>query len=416
VTKDSVTKALHARELQVIVCTDAASEGLNLQAAGAVINYDLPWNPSRVEQRIGRIDRIGQKFSHVRIVNLFLKDSVDDKVYRALQSRCGLFRHFVGPMQPVLARARKMLLGQEPIDLHILDSTASQVDHDPLSLETYMECEAGEDRQVASPITRDDLEFAMSLIKDDFGPKVKQDKEKTRYRISGQGFGKAAFSLKMDILEHDRAILPLTPLETRLRDLAESLCQAGERLPLVLGSAQRGHFRCTVACWVGQKDWHPILSIDDLKKYVENWQGDYPRVDLWLRAETAAREEAAAQVYRMEERAAQREQMALNSQKEAARIRLQRELGRYLVCLNAGTTDLNALFHNQMTRDIATAQRLRKCIDKLGGYPEWQPELIRELDLFGQHLSENQRKARLLGREIDAALEDPRWTAAAFSK
>jgi len=314
-------------------------------------------------------------------------------------------------MQPVLARARKMLLGQEPLDLHILDSTASQVDHDPLALETYMECEAGADQQLASSITRDDLEDAMSLIKDDFGPKVKKDKEKSRYRISGHGFAKTAYSLRMDVLEQDRAILPLTSLEPRLRDLAESLCQAGERLPLVIGSAQRGSFRCTVACWVGQKDWHPVLSMRDLKKYVENWQGDYPRVDLWLRAEKAAREEAAKQVHRIEERSAQREQMALRSQKEAARIRLQRELGRYLVCLNAGTSDLNAQFHNQMTRDIATAQRLRKCLDKLGGYPEWQPELIHELDLFGQHLSENQRKARLLGREIDAALEDPRWMA-----
>src|SRR5262249_11943519 len=61
VSKDAITLALRDGRLQVLLCTDAASEGLNLQAAGAVINYDLPWNPSKVEQRIGRIDRIGQK-------------------------------------------------------------------------------------------------------------------------------------------------------------------------------------------------------------------------------------------------------------------------------------------------------------------------------------------------------------------
>lgn len=60
VTKDVITDKLQAGEIKALVCTDAASEGLNLQAAGAVINYDLPWNPSKVEQRIGRIDRIGQ--------------------------------------------------------------------------------------------------------------------------------------------------------------------------------------------------------------------------------------------------------------------------------------------------------------------------------------------------------------------
>lgn len=58
VTKDVITRRLNEGRLRVLICTDAASEGLNLQAAGAVINYDLPWNPSRVEQRIGRIDRI----------------------------------------------------------------------------------------------------------------------------------------------------------------------------------------------------------------------------------------------------------------------------------------------------------------------------------------------------------------------
>jgi superfamily II DNA/RNA helicase len=48
------------REIRVLLCSDAASEGLNLQVASALINYDLPWNPARVEQRIGRIDRIGR--------------------------------------------------------------------------------------------------------------------------------------------------------------------------------------------------------------------------------------------------------------------------------------------------------------------------------------------------------------------
>ena len=75
----------------ILVCTDAASEGLNLQAAGALINFDLPWNPSKVEQRIGRIDRIGQELPVLPVVNLYLKHSVDERVYRALASRCGLF-------------------------------------------------------------------------------------------------------------------------------------------------------------------------------------------------------------------------------------------------------------------------------------------------------------------------------------
>lgn len=96
--KSEITRRLTEGELRILVCTDAASEGLNLQAASALVNYDLPWNPSKVEQRIGRIDRIGQRASAVLVRNIFLQDSVDMRVYQALHERCGLSEHFVGKM------------------------------------------------------------------------------------------------------------------------------------------------------------------------------------------------------------------------------------------------------------------------------------------------------------------------------
>jgi len=64
-----------------------------------------------------------------------------------------------------------------------------------------------------------------------------------------------------------------------------------------------------------------------------------------------------------------------------------------------------------MSRDILSAQSLKNCLERLGGYPEWSPGLRRELEGFARSLKENQRKARLFGKEIDAALEDPRWLA-----
>lgn len=106
VTKDVITRALRTGSLRVLICTDAASEGLNLQSASAVINYDLPWNPSKVEQRIGRVDRIGQASRDVRVTNLYLNHSVDDGVYRLLRERCVVFEYFVGAMQLVLAQGR----------------------------------------------------------------------------------------------------------------------------------------------------------------------------------------------------------------------------------------------------------------------------------------------------------------------
>jgi superfamily II DNA or RNA helicase len=89
---------------EIMVCTDAAAEGLNFQFCGALINYDMPWNPMRVEQRIGRIDRLGQVHPEIRIVNLHYEDTVEADVYAALRQRISLFQNLVGRLQPILAR------------------------------------------------------------------------------------------------------------------------------------------------------------------------------------------------------------------------------------------------------------------------------------------------------------------------
>jgi superfamily II DNA or RNA helicase len=75
-----------AEQTRVLVSTDAGGEGLNLQFAHIIINYDLPWNPMRIEQRIGRVDRIGQKLP-VKAFNLIFEDSVELRVQEVLQQK-----------------------------------------------------------------------------------------------------------------------------------------------------------------------------------------------------------------------------------------------------------------------------------------------------------------------------------------
>jgi superfamily II DNA/RNA helicase len=75
------------RQLKTLVATDAASEGLNLQRLQTLINIDLPWNPARLEQRKGRIERIGQEAEAIDILNLRYRNSVEDDVHRALSHR-----------------------------------------------------------------------------------------------------------------------------------------------------------------------------------------------------------------------------------------------------------------------------------------------------------------------------------------
>jgi SNF2 family DNA or RNA helicase len=96
-------------EVKILLCTEAASEGLNLQTCGVLINYDMPWNPMRVEQRIGRIDRIGQLYDVVDIFNYFYTDTVEASIYSRLEDRIDWFNWVVGRLQPILYRVSETI-------------------------------------------------------------------------------------------------------------------------------------------------------------------------------------------------------------------------------------------------------------------------------------------------------------------
>ena len=87
VEREVIKAAVKNRDIRLVVATDAACEGLNLQALGTLINIDLPWNPSRLEQRLGRIRRIGQARKYVDMLNLVYHETQDEKVYTVLSER-----------------------------------------------------------------------------------------------------------------------------------------------------------------------------------------------------------------------------------------------------------------------------------------------------------------------------------------
>ncbi len=86
---------------QVLICTEAGGEGRNFQFCHFLVNYDLPWNPMKVEQRIGRVDRIGQDQT-VSIFNLWVKDTVEERVLDVLEKRIRVFEETVGGLDPIL--------------------------------------------------------------------------------------------------------------------------------------------------------------------------------------------------------------------------------------------------------------------------------------------------------------------------
>ena len=86
---------------QALICTEAGGEGRNLQFCHLLVNYDLPWNPMKVEQRIGRVDRIGQNMP-ISIFNLWVKDTVEERVLEILENRIKMFTDTVGELDPIL--------------------------------------------------------------------------------------------------------------------------------------------------------------------------------------------------------------------------------------------------------------------------------------------------------------------------
>jgi len=106
---------LFKNHAQVLIATEAGGEGINLQFCHHIINFDLPWNPMRLEQRIGRIHRLGQE-KNVMIYNFAIKDTVEDHILKLLYEKIHLFEKVVGDLDDILT---KLDFGK--IDDHMLD-------------------------------------------------------------------------------------------------------------------------------------------------------------------------------------------------------------------------------------------------------------------------------------------------------
>lgn len=101
-SREVIKARVRKGELRLLLGTDAASEGLNLQRLGTLINLDLPWNPTRLEQRKGRIQRIGQIRDEVYVCNLRYRGSVEDRVHQLLSARLEYIYDLFGQVPDVL--------------------------------------------------------------------------------------------------------------------------------------------------------------------------------------------------------------------------------------------------------------------------------------------------------------------------
>lgn len=86
----------------IVLANRVASEGLDFEFCSIVINYDLPWNPMEIEQRIGRIDRIGQKEDKIQVINFVNDETIDERIMGKILMRIGLFEQSIGALEPII--------------------------------------------------------------------------------------------------------------------------------------------------------------------------------------------------------------------------------------------------------------------------------------------------------------------------
>ncbi len=405
-SKETVTKALRDGAVKVLVCTDAASEGLNLQAAGGLVNFDLPWNPSKVEQRIGRIDRIGQDLPVLPIVNLYLQHSVDERVYRALSLRCGLFETFVGPMQPVLSRALRMLIGRAEVDEEALARMADEIRHNPAVMQAFPEDELTPSAPGRGLVSFEDTETLLAAL-DGTGIRVTAETN-SLHRIE---------TTPLRLVTHVSAITSspdaacIDGLDARQTALLRQLQQPGERLPLILATVEAAAFRVTLCGWLDPDGLRELRSFAELKGLIADWAGQEVSIGAWQAARAQLYRSAKDQVDELVAQSKRRQRIKAQAQHDAARLRTIDELGRLLLCFEPDTDDLNGKFHRLASDQTPTARRLQNVFSRLEGYPNWEPAEIADLRAFRSELTPNQVKTRLTGRELDAAVSDPRWAS-----
>lgn len=163
---------------RVLLSSEVGSEGIDLQFCRVLVNYDLPWNPMRVEQRIGRIDRVGQQAKRLSIVNFKVKDTVEERLYERLHAKLERYANSLGDLESVIGKEvqnltvellskdltldeenRLMELAEKVIETRLLEIQALEESGDALiALSDYVQRKIEEDRERGRYLMPEELE------------------------------------------------------------------------------------------------------------------------------------------------------------------------------------------------------------------------------------------------------------------
>ncbi len=158
--RDAIRERFRDGEFDVLLSSEVGSEGLDQQHCHRLVNYDLPWNPMRIEQRIGRLDRFGQTADEIQILNLAVEGTIDAAILHRLYHRIRLFEDALGMLDPLLGEAMRMVARTEldrPVGLQMItaEEASSEDADDVLTLldkrEMWLEERSTEEREWVGP-------------------------------------------------------------------------------------------------------------------------------------------------------------------------------------------------------------------------------------------------------------------------
>lgn len=333
-TKEEIKNAFREGErIKILLCTEAASEGLNLQTCGVLINYDMPWNPMRVEQRIGRVDRIGQQYPVVWVRNFFYADTIEARVYERLSDRIDWFTEVVGDLQPILTRVSRSIetlamLGASEREQRLeAEIAALKADIDQqqvalMSLDDYLDQEPGASFG-GTPVELADLERVLTQAPALRG-RFKPHPDLPKAWLLAHGDGQVAVTFDREVFDaHPDTVRLLSYGDRLLDDLLSQVepparsdgdvgvlcCSADKPVPL------RTYY---------QPDGERARALDRLVDLERALDGD-------LTWSPAARAAAEADFRRQLEDLAQREATVAEQRREAERLSLEERARQLLL-------------------------------------------------------------------------------------
>src|SRR5262249_24363209 len=100
--REDIIRRFRYEDVDVLLCSEVGSEGLDFEFCDVVVNYDMPWNPMRLEQRIGRLDLFGQKSPVIHVITFKIDGTIDTDIFWRLYNRIGVFERSIGELEPIL--------------------------------------------------------------------------------------------------------------------------------------------------------------------------------------------------------------------------------------------------------------------------------------------------------------------------